>query len=218
MMVAIKRQPAFDSACPRVGSASIKTVSAAEEGASSWSQKLVSNDIVTAIHRRTAKPQELTGSPARRNANGVAAGSADVARTGNRIAVLSACWYSRRAMSRALLTLPPAYLERRGRCSPCYASHDLKQNFVLAMGRAHAGKGVVEHRQTAQELGSDRALGCAPVRCPAAFAAIHFVTRVLRELHANAIAAQPQHLDTRADECLGQLGPLFGRTAASYVA
>jgi hypothetical protein len=69
MTVAIKRQPAFASACPRVGSARIKTVSAAEEGASSWSQKLVSNDIVTAIQRRTAKPQELVGSPARLNAN-----------------------------------------------------------------------------------------------------------------------------------------------------
>src|SRR5262245_47317276 len=112
-MVAIKRQPAFASACPRVGSARIKTVSAAEEGASSWSQKLVSSDIVTAIHRRTAKPQELTGSPARRNANGVAAGSADVARcspirTGNRIAIVLARLSSKRSISRAL---------RAGRCS-----------------------------------------------------------------------------------------------------
>src|SRR5262249_46184191 len=79
MTVAIKRQPAFASACPRVGSARIKTVSAAEEGASSWSQKLVSNDIVTAIQRRAAKPQELMGSPASLNGNGVGAGTADVA-------------------------------------------------------------------------------------------------------------------------------------------
>src|SRR5262249_41215612 len=79
MMVASRRQPAFASACPRVGSARSRTVRAAEKGASSWSQKLVSNDIVTAIQRRTAKAQELMGSPASRNANGVAAGTADVA-------------------------------------------------------------------------------------------------------------------------------------------
>src|SRR5215471_988960 len=78
-MVAIRRQPAFASACPRVGSARITTVSAAEEGASSWSQKLVTNDMITAIQRRTAKAQELMGSPARVNANRVGAGTADVA-------------------------------------------------------------------------------------------------------------------------------------------
>src|SRR5262245_19813210 len=95
MMVAIKRQPAFASVCPRVGSARIKTVSAAEEGAASWSQKLVHNAIVIAIQRRTANAEELTGSPARRNANRVAAGSADVARrspvrAGKRITAVSA--------------------------------------------------------------------------------------------------------------------------------
>src|SRR5262249_53615810 len=78
MMVAIRRQPAFASARPRVGSARIRTVTAAEEGASSWSQKLVHNAIVIAIQRRTAKAQELAGSAAKLNANRAVAGSAGV--------------------------------------------------------------------------------------------------------------------------------------------
>src|SRR6202161_868719 len=62
------------------------------------------------------------------------------------------------------------------------------------------------------------ALSCAPFRRPAAPAAIHLITRVLRELHADAIDAQSQRLDAGVDECRGQFGPLFRRAAAPYVA
>jgi hypothetical protein len=40
--------------------------------------------------------------------------------------------------------------------------------------------------------------------------AIHLVTGVLRELHGEAVAAQPQRLDTGVDERLGQLVALAG--------
>src|SRR5215475_11359078 len=55
------RKPALSSACPRVGSARIPTVTAAEAGASSCSQKLTNNARIMAIQTRMAKVHELTG-------------------------------------------------------------------------------------------------------------------------------------------------------------
>jgi len=50
----------------------------------------VPNAIMTAIQRRTAKPQELMGSPARLNANCVGAGTADVAPRAGKASVRAA--------------------------------------------------------------------------------------------------------------------------------
>ena len=57
-----------------------------------------------------------------------------------------------------------------------------------------------------------------PFGGPAASVPIHLVARVLGELHGKALAAEPQHLDTRIDQRLRQLSPLLGRAAAPYVA
>ena len=65
-IVATIRKTAFSSACPRVGKARIATVSAADDGASSCSQKLVPKQTTIAVQMRTAKAQEPSGNPAKR--------------------------------------------------------------------------------------------------------------------------------------------------------
>src|SRR5262249_19576255 len=57
-----------------------------------------------------------------------------------------------------------------------------------------------------------------PFAGPAASRTIHLVAGVLGKLHDEAVAAQPQRLDTGVDQRLGQFGPLFGRAAVPYVA
>ncbi len=84
MIVASNRKHAFSSACPRVGSARIATVSAAVDGASSSNQKLAPNAKTTAIQTRIPKAQDSAGIPAKLN------GCAVVAFT------LSLAWSSRR--------------------------------------------------------------------------------------------------------------------------
>ena len=58
MTVAIRRKQAFSRARPRVGSARIATVTAAEAGASSSSQKLAAKATTTATQMRIPKAQE----------------------------------------------------------------------------------------------------------------------------------------------------------------
>ena len=67
MTVAIRRKKAFSRARPRVGSARIATVTAAEAGASSSSQKLAAKATTTANQIRIPKAQESAGTPAKRN-------------------------------------------------------------------------------------------------------------------------------------------------------
>src|SRR5215471_168256 len=55
------RKPALSSAWPRVGSSRIPTVTAAEAGASSCSQKLTNKARIMASQTRMAKVHELTG-------------------------------------------------------------------------------------------------------------------------------------------------------------
>src|SRR5258706_255565 len=71
--VAINRWQALSNACPRVGAARIATVSAAEEGASSSSQKLAAKATTTATQMRIPKAQALTGAPAKLNARTIVA-------------------------------------------------------------------------------------------------------------------------------------------------
>ena len=67
------RKQAFSSAWPRVGAARIATVMAAEEGASSSSQKLAARAITTAAQMRIPKAQALNGAPAKFNGRGMVA-------------------------------------------------------------------------------------------------------------------------------------------------
>src|SRR5262249_39287655 len=69
--VARDRKPAFSSACPRVGSARIATQTAAEDAASSWSQKAAYRATTMAIQIRHAKAQALTGAPAMVNGRAI---------------------------------------------------------------------------------------------------------------------------------------------------
>src|SRR5215470_2834188 len=65
IIVAITRKKAFSKARPRVGSARIATVMAAEAGASNCSQKLAAKAMTTATQMRTPKAQEPAGIPAK---------------------------------------------------------------------------------------------------------------------------------------------------------
>jgi len=71
-IVAIRRKPAFSKARPRVGSARIATVIAAEAGASSSSQKLTAKATTMASQMRIPKAQEPAGTPAKRNGGSIA--------------------------------------------------------------------------------------------------------------------------------------------------
>jgi len=97
MMVAIRREQAFSRARPRVGSATIATVTAAADGTSSSSQKLAAKATTTANQMRIPKAQEPAGTPAKRNGRSIA-----VVVMGNGPLALSA--------------RPPDWSRRRDRC------------------------------------------------------------------------------------------------------
>src|SRR5690242_16046492 len=65
MIVPKNRKAAFSKACPRVLTAKIPTVMAAEAGDSSSSQKPAYKAMTTASHTRMPKAQEAEGTPAK---------------------------------------------------------------------------------------------------------------------------------------------------------
>src|SRR5260370_27014499 len=65
MTVPRNRKPAFSRACPRVGTARIPTVMAADKGDSSSSQKPAYNAETTAIQTRMTNADEANGTPAK---------------------------------------------------------------------------------------------------------------------------------------------------------